>query len=183
MSFSDDVSPGGGDPAPRMPPLRSRFPGELALRDARDGSTRQAQVCAARFAVLRLVERFVDGTIDPTSWVAELESAAAYVDPLNEKVPQEAEGLRRVLERLDRDSARGAPAALLSAGDGALACGHAFGAWGLYRTAYQLAARAGRSAVALSAAFRLSKLAARLDRPELGHKWSRRCARQLALCH
>ncbi|MGH7469904.1 MAG: hypothetical protein ACRENP_18300 [Longimicrobiales bacterium] len=183
MSFGEDVPARDSESRPRMLPLRSRFPGELALRDARDGSVRQAQVCAARFAVLQLVERFVDGAIDTTSWAAELETAAAYVDPLNEKLPQEAQGLHRVLQCLDRDYARNAPAALLPAGDGALACGHLFGAWGLYRTAFELAAPMGRSAVALSAASRLSELAARLDRPGLGHKWSRRCARLIALCH
>jgi hypothetical protein len=181
MSFADDVTADHG--APRLPPLRSRFPGELALRDAKDGSVRQAQVCAARFAVLQLVERFVDGTINTTCWTVELESAAAYVEPLNEKSPLEAQRLQRVLLRLDCDYARGVPGALLAAGDCALACGHLHGAWGLYRTAFRLAAPVGRHAAALSAAFRLSELALRLDRPGLGHRWSRRCGRLLAQCH
>jgi hypothetical protein len=170
-------------PAPRVQPLRSRFPGELALRDARDGTVRQAQVCAARFAVLQLVERFSAGSIDTTAWALELEAAGAYIDVLHEKVPAEAQRLRRVLDRLNQEFAQGAPAALLSAGDLAFACGHLFSAWGFYHEAFALAGPRGRSAVALSAASRLAELAHRLERPGLARKWTLRCRRLLARCH
>jgi hypothetical protein len=182
MNYGDDNA-WREPPGPLVQPLRSRFPGELALRDAREGSVRQAQICAARFAVLQLVERFSAGTIDTTAWTHELEAAAAYIDVLAEMVPAEAQRLRRVLDQLNRDFAQGAPAALLSAGDLAFVCGHLYAAWGFYHEAFTLASPRGRSAIALSAASRLAELARRLEREKLARKWTQRCRRLLARCH
>ena len=171
-----------GPPAPRVPPMASQFPGELALRDARDRSTRYAQACVARFMVLQLVERLAAGTVDPAGLPLELEAAAEYIAPLTEKAPAEAERLTRVLDRLRRGEARAVPAALLAAGDAAITCGQPYGAWGLYCSAYELATPTGRSAVALSAASRLAELAERMQRPRLARVWQKRCARLLATC-
>lgn len=185
MSFGDEIVPWGSsrDPARATSSLSSQFPGELALRDARNGTVRQAQLCAARFVVLQLAERYAMGRVDPTDWSLELAAAAAYIEPLNQKSPVEAQRLRRVLDRLNRDEARGAPAALLTAGDTAAACGHPHGAWGMYSAAFELAVPLRRNAAALSAASRLAELARRLQRPALVRKWERRCCRLLASCH
>ena len=185
MSFGDEIVPWGGrpEPAPVNRPMSSLFPGELALRDAGSGSVRVALLCAARFAVLQLVERYAVGEVESARLTLEIDAAAAYVEPLAQKAPHEAQRLTRVLEHLRDESARGTPAALLAAGDTAAACGHRNGAWGMYRASFDLAIVVGRNAVALSAASRLTELAQRLQRPGLARKWERRCGRLLSSCH
>jgi hypothetical protein len=182
MSFAEDLPWREPSPAPKPHALVSQFPGELALRDAKDATTRLAQICAARFAVLQLVERYLARDVDPARWTLELSSAASYLEPLEDLSPTVQKALRQVLDRLDRNEARDAPLALLVVGDDALVCGHMNGAWGFFNVAYELGVSKGRNAIGLSAASRLANLAVRLQKPLLARKWERRSARMLASC-
>jgi hypothetical protein len=164
-------------------PLTSRFPGELALRDAQDATAEEAQLCAARFAVLQLAERYAEFGIAPEMMPIELESAAAYIAPTQEIGPADALRLRRVLDGLRKGSARTSVAALLAAGDTSRAGGHVYASAGFHGAAFDLARRIGWNAAALSAASRLAELATDLDRPRAARRWQRTCDERVAACH
>src|SRR5688572_710608 len=81
-------------------PLMSRYPGELALRDAAGCTALEAQLCAARFAVLQLAERYAGHGVDAVMLSAEIAAAEAYVTPVQQRGPADAMRLRRVLDSM-----------------------------------------------------------------------------------
>ena len=164
-------------------PLLSRYPGELALRDAVGGTALEAQLCAARFAVLQLAERYAGHGVDAVMLMAEIEAAEAYVTPVQQRGPADAMRLRRVLDSMRTGQARAVVSALLATGDTARAGGQIFASAGFHGAAFDLAMRIGWNAAALSAASRMADLATWLQRPKSARRWQRLCAERIAACH
>ncbi len=164
-------------------PLVSRYPGELALRDAAGATVLEARLCAARFAVLQLAERYAGYGIDAVMIATEIEAAEAYVSPMHDCGPADALRLRRVLESMRSGNVRGVVSALLATGDTARAGGQVYAAVGFHGAAFDLAMRIGSNAAALSAASRMADLALSLQRPRSAHRWQRCCAERLTACH
>jgi hypothetical protein len=174
------------DDMPAVPrsrgPLRSRFPGELALRDLnRFCSLRKSELVVARLVVLQLAERFAAGHVDAALRRIEVEAAALYVEPLIGRY-RDALCLTRVLDRIAEDEPRRVTSALLSCGDRCKAVNHVMGAYGFYLCAFELATHHGYSAAALSASSRLSDLATLLDRTNAGSRWTRRKSKLVEIC-
>jgi hypothetical protein len=180
-----DGTPRDGEPqnAKGRGPLMSRYPGELALRDAAGATALEAQLCAARFAVLQLAERYAGFGIDAIMLATEIEAAEAYVTPVNERGPADALRLRRVLDSMRAGNVRAVVAGLLATGDTARAGGQIFASAGFHGAAFDLAMRIGWNAGALSAASRMADLALSLQRPKSAHRWQRLCAERVAACH
>jgi hypothetical protein len=169
-------------PAKSRGPLVSKYPGELALRDAAGATVLEAQLCTARFAVLQLAERYAASGIDVMLLTAEIEAAEAYVSPMRERGPADALRLSRILDGMRRGQVRSVTSAFLAAGDTARAAGQVYAATGFHRAAYDLALRIGWNAAALSAASRVAELAVLLQKPRTAARWQRCCAEQLAAC-
>jgi hypothetical protein len=163
-------------------PLISKFPGELALRDAAGAGELEARLCAARFAVLQLAERYANRGVDAVMLMIEIDSAIAYVTPVQDRGPADALRLRRVLDAMRVGEPRKVVSAVLAAGDTALAAGQVYAGAGFYNATYDLADRIGWNAAALTAASRLRDLAIRLQRPRAANRWQKRCAQRLSGC-
>lgn len=160
-------------------PLRSRFPGELALRDLpAEAPHRLASLISTRMLVLQLAERMSLTTID----VAEVDAVRPYINPLRERFPADALRLERALDRIAAGDARRVAAALLATGDSINMHQHSLGAYGYYLAAYELAAQHDTSAAALSATARLRDLAEEMGRPRTAQKWDKRARRHLERC-
>jgi hypothetical protein len=185
----DSTEPAPGDDAQRdqpnnRAPLRSRFPGELVLRDLYEGAPISFTcLVTARFAVLQVAERYAEGWVAPEWLEAEVDAAAAYIQPVKRTALADALRLRRLLDRIREDQPERVARALLAMGTTALSQAHVYGAVACYRAAHELGKRLGRHAIALSAASRLAELAVILDRPRTGRKWQRQCAALLEACH
>jgi hypothetical protein len=163
--------------------LRSRFPGELALRDlGESASVARAGLVTARFLVLQVAERYATGWYVP-EWL-ELAIAATdpYVGPGCESAPADGMRLRNVLMRIRANEPDRVVAALLAAGDTTLTQSHRLAAYGFYRAAYVLSMRIDKKVGALSASSRLACLAEAFQRPRASRVWSKRCARLVAQC-
>ena len=174
----------GGYESDARAPLRSRFPGELVLRDLPPGSPRRVvNVVTARFAVMQLAERYAAGFVADDWLEEELEAAAAYLKLLQRNGLADLLRLRHLLERMREQQPERVATGLLAAGDTALTQAHVFGSIACYRAAHMLAERVGRNAIALSAASRLADLAIALQKPGSGRRWQRECAALLAACH
>jgi hypothetical protein len=165
-------------------PLRSRHPGELALRDLpTDPSMFTAGLITARFLTLQVAELYV-ADVYVGEW---LEHATAAVEPYIsqgcERAPSDALRLRHVLDRIRQNEPERVVVALLAAGDTSTTQSAPLGAYGFYRSAYQLALGIDKKAGAVSASSRLAGLAETLHRPRLVTYWSKRCARLVSECH
>jgi hypothetical protein len=182
----DDMSPKqrGGNAVERVEgPLRSRFPGELALRDLGESAPMcRAGLVTARFLTLQVAERYAAGWFVP-EWL-ELAIAATdpYVGPGCESAPADAMRLRQVLTRMRVNEPDRVVAALIAAGDTTLTRSHRMAAYGFYRAAYVLSVRIDKKVGALSASSRLACLADDFQRPASARRWSRRCAELVAQC-
>ncbi|HSL69987.1 MAG TPA: hypothetical protein VK864_07070 [Longimicrobiales bacterium] len=164
-------------------PLRSRFPGELALRDLYEGAPPSLTcLIAARFAVLQVAERYATGWVSDDWLEVELSSAEAYLAPVRESAVADSLRLRHLVDRMRANQPNRVAAALLAAGDTAVLQSHIFGAVACFRAAHELATRIGRNAIALSAASRLAELAMLLQRPRSERRWQRECADLLVAC-
>jgi hypothetical protein len=185
----DSTEPTPGDDAQHdqpgnRAPLRSRFPGELVLRDLYEGAPISFTcLVTARFAVLQVAERYAEGWVAPEWLEAEVDAASAYIQPVRRTALADALRLSRLLDRIREDQPERVALALLAMGTTALSQAHVYGAVACYRAAHELGKRLGRHAIALSAASRLAELAVILDRPRTGRKWQRQCAALLEACH
>jgi hypothetical protein len=165
-------------------PLKSRHPGELALRDlTTEPSAFVAGLITARFLTLQVAEYYVAG-VYAGEW---LEHATAAVEPYVgrgcERAPSDGLRLRQLLDRIRLNEPERVVVALLAAGDTATTQSAPLGAYGFYRVAYDLALRIDKKAGAVSASSRLAGVADTLQRPRLAMYWSKRCTRLVAACH
>jgi hypothetical protein len=175
---------GQSEPLNARGPLRSRFPGELVLRDLYEGApVTFTCLITARFAVLQIAERYAEGFVEKDWLEAEVDAAAAYIQPVRRTAVAEALRLRILLDRIRDDQPERVAHALLAMGTTALSQAHVYGAVACYRAAHELGRRIGKNALALSAASRLAELATILERPKLGRRWQRQCAALLEACH
>src|SRR5262245_40387922 len=115
---SFESQPGdGAREQPNRAPLRSRFPGELVLRDLYDGAPLSFTcLITARFAVRQVAERYAEGWVGPEWLQAEVDAAAAYLNPVRRTALADAVRLRRLLERIREDQPEGVARALLAMG-------------------------------------------------------------------
>lgn len=165
-------------------PLRSRFPGELVLRDLTAGSSlRMSRLISARLVVLQLAERYAAQQVSVLLLSLEAEAAAAYVEPLIGRMQADALALTRVLDRLAHDETRRIITALLGCGDGCLQQAHLMSAYGFTLAAFDLAIGDGRTSAALSATTRLTEIAKLLNRRNAGERWQRQTQKLVARCH
>ena len=164
-------------------PLRSRFPGELALRDLPAAAPhRLANLVTARMLVLQLAERVTGATMDLAELQREVEAVRPYIDPVRERFPADAMRLERALDRIAAGDPRRAAAALLAAGDSSTLHGHMMGAYGYYYAAYDLGVASDGGAAALSAASRLRDVAQDMGREQQAEKWDKRARRLVQRC-
>lgn len=164
-------------------PLRSRFPGELALRDLGDSALSPgAGLVTARFLVLQVAERYATGWYVPEWLELAIAATEPYVGPGCEAAPADGMRLRNVLMRMRVNEPDRVVAALLAAGDTALSQSHRLSAYGFYRAAYVLSMRIDKKVGALSASSRLACLAEAFQRPRPSRVWSKRCAMLVAQC-
>ena len=165
-------------------PLRSTFPGELALRDLPERTTsRLGQVVTARLLVLQLAERYALLESEERPSALEIEAAHAYVSPIATLGPIDELHLRRILTRMASNQPRRVIAALIACGDSCLNQEHRLAAWGFYLAGFELAGRINQDAAALSLASRLAELAAVVQRGKAAEQWRRRQTRLVQRCH
>lgn len=164
-------------------PLRSRFPGELALRDLGETAPLdRAGLVTARFLTLQVAERFATGWYVPEWLELAIEATAPYLGPGCERAPADGMRMRHLLLRMRANEADRVVAAMLAAGDTTLTQSHRLAAYGFYRAAFMLSIRIEKKVGALSASSRLACLAEAFQRPRTARLWSKRCALLVAQC-
>src|SRR5688500_16972587 len=114
-------------------PMRSQFPGELALRDLPVATPhRLANLVIARMLVLQLAERTAQHGMEDAVSAIELNAVRAYIEPIRERFPADAMRLDRILDRIASGEDHRVIAALLAAADTTLLHAHGMGAYGFF---------------------------------------------------
>lgn len=152
------------------------YPAATVLADLDQVGTDAAAATAvlARFATVQLVLLATAGVLSGEALIAEREVALSYLADTSAFSAAEREALVSALRHADAGPDPALAVTLVAAGAAAEARGHGAGAWGCYRSAYQLAQATGWPAEGAAAARAISTLAAAAGGTRSAQLWKRR---------